>query len=101
MKIPKLMLITPGDLMDNPRGLEQIKYACRKGIQGIQIREKRLDDRSLWNLAENLREMTAEHGIFLTVNERMDIAVSINADGVHLPEDGLSPYIPKKAAPFI
>ena len=50
----------------------------------VQLREKDLDARALVTLAHELRAITATAGVRLYVNERIDVALAIGADGVHL-----------------
>lgn len=93
MKIPELMLITDGKLDTN---LNKVFSACQNGLPAIQLREKTIEARRLWELANMLRKITSDHGIFFSINDRVDIALSVEADAVHLSEMGLSPQIPKK-----
>ncbi len=83
MKIPKLMQITDGHID------KDLSWA-------LQLRNKTMEARKLWELALDLRKITADRGIFFSINDRIDIALAVEADGVHLPEMGLSPQIPKK-----
>jgi thiamine-phosphate pyrophosphorylase len=101
MKIPKLMLITNGKLETNPITLNKIFSACRNGLPAIQLREKTIEARRLSELAKMLRKITSDHGIFFSINDRLDIALSVDADAVHLSEGGLSPHIPKKLKPSL
>lgn len=64
------------------------------GIDGVQLREKDLPDRSLHELARRAR--AALPAARLLVNGRLDIAIAAGADGVHLPADGL-PVAPLRA----
>lgn len=57
------------------------------GALAIQLREKDLPARELYELALRLREICAASGAPLMVNDRVDIAVAAGADGVHLPFD--------------
>lgn len=101
MKIPRLMLITDGTLETNPCILHKLFSACQGGLPAIQLREKTLEARRLWEAANRLRKITSEKGIFFSINDRIDVALSVNADAVHLPEAGLSPQIPKKLKPSL
>jgi thiamine-phosphate pyrophosphorylase len=56
----------------------------------IQLREKDLPDRTLLARARDLREMTRASGVLFIVNDRPDIALLAEADGVHLGQDDLS-----------
>jgi thiamine-phosphate pyrophosphorylase len=66
------------------RWLERLDAA---GIDGVQLREKDLDDCSLLALARRARAVLAHAR--LLVNGRLDIALAAAANGVHLPSDGL------------
>ena len=64
---------------------------CPPGVVGVQLRAKRASDRDLVRWGRELRAVTRDHGSPLTVNRRVDVAEIVGADGVHLPERGLSP----------
>jgi thiamine-phosphate pyrophosphorylase len=59
-------------------------------IDAVQIREKDLDDRSLWEISRSARALLPP-ATRLLVNGRADIALAAGADGVHLPSDGVPP----------
>lgn len=60
------------------------------GIDAVQIREKDLDDRSLWETVRSARALLPPTTRLL-VNGRADIARAAGASGVHLPADGVPP----------
>ena len=68
---------------------EEIVAAC--GVDAakiaIQLREKDLGGRELLDLAHDLRRITRESGAMLMINDRIDVALACDADGVHLPVD--------------
>jgi thiamine-phosphate pyrophosphorylase len=53
----------------------------------IQLRDKTLASRALWQIGQSLRNLTREHGATFIVNDRLDIALAVEADGVHLGEE--------------
>ncbi|MCA9151331.1 MAG: thiamine phosphate synthase [Planctomycetales bacterium] len=55
----------------------------------VQLRAKRLADRPLWQLAERARSITHGTQTRLIINDRVDLAAAIQADGVHLGQDDL------------
>jgi len=55
----------------------------------VQLREKDLPGRALHTLARELRLVTADHGAQLFVNDRVDVALAVGADGVHLGRGAL------------
>lgn len=82
------MLITDGSF-DRDRSSFRTKLlnACQSGIDCIQLREKQLSCREQFELARELRSLTMEYGVRLLINEHADIALAVNADGIHLPEE--------------
>jgi thiamine-phosphate pyrophosphorylase len=62
--------------------------ACiRGGVDVVQLREKSLDDRSLVGRARLLRHVCTDEGVPFVVNDRPDVALEVDADGVHLGQD--------------
>lgn len=66
-----------------------IEESCQSGARLVQLREKDLDGKPLFNLAQSLRATTARYGAKLIINSRLDIALAASADGLHLPENAL------------
>ncbi|HEY2382675.1 MAG TPA: thiamine phosphate synthase [Terriglobia bacterium] len=65
--------------------------AVHDGVDMIQIREKDLPARELFELASRLRTLAAGTKTRILVNDRLDIALAAGLDGVHLPGNGLPP----------
>lgn len=63
--------------------------ALRGGLRAVQLREKDLTAGQLFELAVELRQLTREYGAKLLVNDRIDVALAVAADGVHLGKAGL------------
>lgn len=84
-----LVFITPDDL-DPGRLVETVNESCRAGLAWVQLRRKHDDAKPLLDLAERLRVVTSTHGALLIVNDRVDVAAACEADGVHLPEAGMT-----------
>ncbi|HEY5944290.1 MAG TPA: thiamine phosphate synthase [Kofleriaceae bacterium] len=61
-----------------------------RGSVAIQIREKDLDGGPLLRLVHEVIEVARPAGARVFVNDRLDVALTADADGVHLPEHGLS-----------
>lgn len=72
-----------GDLAD------LVEEALQGGVRAVQLREKDLRPDELYGLACQLRRITVAYGAKLLINDRIDIALAVNADGVHLPESGI------------
>ena len=55
-----------------------------RGVTAVQLRERDLGSSSLFYLAKELRELTSLHEAALIINDRVDIALAVGADGVHV-----------------
>lgn len=66
-----------------------VRQALEGGVRALQLREKDLSGAELFALAAELRRITREYGARLIINDRLDIALAVEADGVHLGKDGL------------
>lgn len=67
-----------------------ISDLIKGGASAIQLRAEHLDDKELLRQAIKLRKITRMHKVLLIINNRIDIALLSNADGVHLGETDLS-----------
>ncbi len=61
-----------------------VEAALQGGVRAIQLREKDLPAGELLPLARRLRDLTQLHGARLLINDRVDVALAVGADGVHL-----------------
>lgn len=69
--------------------VEVARAALEGGATIIQLRDKEFGTRALFEVACELRRMTREYGAALVVNDRVDVALAAEADGVHLGADDL------------
>ena len=76
-------LITDKNLCKQPLS-HTVKLALKGGVKTIQLREKGLATFELYSLACELRKITSEFKANFIVNDRVDIALAVEADGVHL-----------------
>ncbi|MFN0056552.1 MAG: thiamine phosphate synthase [Planctomycetales bacterium] len=67
-----------------------IRAALAEGVDVVQVREKRLPDRELLTWARYVRDWTAAAGALFIMNDRPDLAVLADADGVHVGQDELT-----------
>jgi len=66
-----------------------VAEALRGGLRAVQLREKDLAAGQLFALACELRKLTREYGARLLINDRIDVALAVAADGVQLGKAGL------------
>lgn len=71
--------------------IDVIEAALQGGVDAVQLREKDLSGAALFALACRLRELTRRYGVRLLINDRIDVALAVGADGVHLPVDSFAP----------
>src|SRR5688572_5954049 len=69
--------------------IASVKAAVRDGVEIIQVREKDLDARALFELVCRIRDAAAGSRTKVLVNDRLDVALAAGVDGVHLPGQGL------------
>jgi len=76
---------------DRRRGniLKNVRSAIQDGVDLIQIREKDLPGKPLYELACTIRDIAKDTPTRILVNDRLDVALAASIDGVHLPADGL------------
>lgn len=84
-----IYLVTEESLSAGRRSEEIAAAALEAGVRVIQVREKEGSARRALEVAVNLRELTRRHGALLIVNDRLDIAIACDADGVHLGQSDL------------
>jgi thiamine-phosphate pyrophosphorylase len=80
-------------------GRSNIDIAARMieaGIGVIQYREKEKSDRQQYEECLKIREMTREAGVTFIVNDRVDLALLVGADGLHLGQDDVPPERARK-----
>lgn len=81
---PSLYLVTDQRLCGEKSVLDVVGLAVRGGASMVQLREKRLDMRSLVDLARALKGLLEPFGVPLIINDRVDAALAVGAAGVHL-----------------
>jgi thiamine-phosphate pyrophosphorylase len=79
-----LYLVTSQALARERTTLEIVDAALNGGVRLIQLREKEMPMPDFFRLAELLRARTAQAGALLIINDRLDVALAVGADGVHL-----------------
>jgi thiamine-phosphate pyrophosphorylase len=82
-----LYLVTSQALSGGRTTLQIVKAALSGGVRLIQLREKEMPLREYVALAKRVRELTAERDALLIINDRVDVALAVGADGVHLGQD--------------
>lgn len=86
-----LYLVTDRDIIGNKDLYTLVKEAVNGGVTMVQLREKESSTAEFLKLALELKELLEPHKIPLIINDRVDIALASNADGVHIGQSDM-PY---------
>ena len=93
----KLYLITDRKVLSSQFSLlSSVEVALKGGVKAVQLREKDLGTRELIDMAYRMRELTDKYNAKLFINDRVDIALSVEADGVHLGQKSIPTYAVRK-----
>jgi thiamine-phosphate pyrophosphorylase len=68
---------------------EAVEAALDGGVTLVQLREKDLSSRDFYEAARTMRELTGRRGAPLVINDRLDIALAVGAEGLHLGQSDL------------
>ena len=76
--------------------ISSVRRSIDGGVKAIQLRGKNLPAREILRIGERLRLLTSEYSVKLFINDRIDVAMILGADGVHLGQNGLPVGIVRK-----
>ena len=74
---------------DEEKFLKTIEEAILGGVKVVQIREKTADTLDFYNLALKVKEITEKYDVDLIINDRVDVALAIDANGVHVGQSDM------------
>ncbi|MEP7214213.1 MAG: thiamine phosphate synthase [Acidobacteriota bacterium] len=89
-ELPKIYPITDAGISDLSHA-QQVRSLANAGARLIQFREKDASGHDFYRSALEALDAAHKFGAKLIINDRVDIALTINADGVHLGQDDLPP----------
>ena len=89
MKELKLYLVTDSDILEGRDFYNCIEEALKGGVTILQLREKDASGKEFLERAIKLRELTKKYNVKFIINDRVDIAMLCNADGVHVGESDI------------
>lgn len=91
-----LYLVTDQKLLNGKHLLKSIEDAIAGGVTIVQLREKELCTRDFFDLAVQVKAVTDKYQVPLIINDRLDIALAVNAAGLHIGQDDLPVTIVRK-----
>jgi len=84
-----LYLVTDRDLFPGIRLAAAVEQAIRGGVTVVQLREKNACSRDFHTIAREVKEITDRYSVPLIINDRLDIALAVDAAGAHIGQDDL------------
>ncbi len=91
-----LYFVTDSTVVPEDRFLPSVEAACKGGVSIIQLREKKSSTREYLQLAEKVHAITKRYGIPLIIDDRIDVALAIDAEGVHVGQSDMPVAIARK-----
>ena len=76
--------------------LNIIEEAIKGGTTIVQLREKTASTKEFYQLALKVKEITSKYDVSLLINDRIDIALAVDSDGVHIGQDDMPADIARK-----
>ena len=95
-KIDLSLYLVTDNSDDEEKFLNTIEEAIKGGVSIVQIREKTADTLDFYNLALKVKEITTNYNIPLIINDRVDVALAIDADGVHVGQSDMPCDVTRK-----
>ncbi|MGZ8443939.1 MAG: thiamine phosphate synthase, partial [Candidatus Binatia bacterium] len=96
LTLPPLYAILDPEQVKGRATEEALRELLRSGVTMLQLRVKSLAAKDFLALVARIRKETEAHRCRLIVNDRVDIAMACNADGVHLGQDDLPLHVGRK-----
>lgn len=91
---PRLILITDTARFHGEPFFDTVRAALTGGVDAVLVREKRMDSARLLAFAAELRQITRQFQASLIIHSQLDIALAIDADGIHLAAADI-PHLPR------
>lgn len=91
-----LYLVTDRDILGNRDLCGCIEEAILGGVTLVQLREKDISTLEFYEIALKVKEVTAKYNVPLIINDRMDIALACDAEGLHVGQSDLPLEIARK-----
>ena len=92
----KLHVLTDRDWSRGRDMVTVARAALAGGATVIQLRDKTASTRSLVEAGQALRQLTSQYGALLIVNDRIDVALAVDADGAHVGQDDMPGEIARR-----
>lgn len=92
----KLYLVTDREMLKNRDIFSAVEMAIKGGVTLIQLREKDITTEEFYKIALKLKVITSKYNVPLIINDRLDIALAVDAEGVHVGQQDMPAVIARK-----
>lgn len=96
---PRLYLVTMRYDFAAEELLRRVEAAVKGGVTMVQLREKEIEAGEFYQLAIQMRELTRKLGVTFWINDRVDIALAVQADGIHVGQSDIPAKAVRKIIP--
>lgn len=93
-----LYFITDSTGFDRKEFLERVESALQGGVTLLQLREKNRTTREYIELAEEVHQLTRKYNVPLIIDDRVDVMLAVDAEGVHVGAEDMPVFIARKLA---
>jgi thiamine-phosphate pyrophosphorylase len=99
-RLPGLYVIIDTAALTGRSHVEAANQAIRGGAKVIQLRDKEHSKKELLAIAEEMKKLCARHNVLFIMNDYLDIALAVDADGLHVGPDDLPVEIARQLLPI-
>ena len=92
----KLYLVTDSTGLTEDVFLGKVEAALKEGVTILQLREKDKSTREYMNLASKVHKITKAYGVPLVIDDRLDVAMAVGTEGVHLGQSDMPIGVARK-----
>ena len=92
----KLYLVTDRSLLKNTDLYTAVEEAIKGGVTLVQLREKEISTLDFYNEAVKIKKVTDRYNVPLIINDRLDIALAVNAAGLHIGQSDMPASIARR-----
>lgn len=92
----RLYAVTDRSYLNGIDIVDAVELAARGGVTIVQLREKQISGREFCELAFRIKQVTKRYNIPLIINDRVDIALAVDADGVHVGQEDIPANIARR-----
>ncbi|WP_127836769.1 thiamine phosphate synthase [Clostridium prolinivorans] len=92
----KLYLVTDRDVLKNKDIYTAVEESIKGGVTLVQLREKNISSLDFYNTAVKIKQITDKYNIPLIINDRLDIALAVDAAGLHIGQEDIPAKIARK-----